>query len=101
MGALMRGHDWSTTPLGPPENWPQSLRTTVRLALTTRHPVFLLWGPELICLYNDAYSRTMGPERHPSALGRPGREVWDETWHIIGPQIDEVMSGRGATWHEN
>jgi PAS domain S-box-containing protein len=101
MGALMRGHDWSTTPLGAPENWPQSLRTTVRLALTTRHPVFLFWGPELICLYNDAYSRTMGPERHPSALGRPGREVWDETWHIIGPQIDEVMSGRGATWHEN
>src|SRR5690606_20552436 len=40
-------------------------------------------------------------ERHPVSLGRPGREVWDEIWDIIGPQIDQVMAGRGATWHVN
>ena len=101
MGALMRSHDWSTTPLGIPETWPQSLRTTVRLLLTTQHPMFIWWGPELIQFYNDAYRRTMGPERHPRALGQPGRECWAEIWDIIGPQIEHVLAGKGATWHED
>jgi len=101
MGALTRGHDWSKTPLGPPETWPQSLRVTVRLVLTSRHPMFIWWGPDLIQFYNDAYRETMGPERHPSALGARGRDCWDEIWDIIGPQIEYVMAGKGATWHED
>jgi hypothetical protein len=101
MGALTRGFDWSKTSLGSPETWPQSLRVTVRLVLTSRHPMFIWWGPELIQFYNDAYRETMGPERHPSALGARGRECWDEIWDIIGPQIDYVMAGKGATWHED
>jgi two-component sensor histidine kinase len=101
MGALTRGFDWSNSSLGPPETWPQSLRVTVRLVLTSRHPMFIWWGPELIQFYNDAYRETMGPERHPSALGAPGRACWDEIWDIIGPQIDYVMAGNGATWHED
>jgi hypothetical protein len=100
MGALTRGFDWSKTSLGSPEAWPQSLRVTVRLVLTSRHPMFIWWGPELIQFYNDAYRETMGPERHPSALGARGRECWDEIWDIIGPQIEYVMAGNGATWHE-
>jgi two-component sensor histidine kinase len=101
MGALTRGFDWSKTPLGSPETWPQSLRVTVRLVLTSRHPMFIWWGPELIQFYNDAYRETMGPERHPSALGARGRECWDEIWDIIGPQIDYVLAGNGATWNED
>ena len=101
MGALTRGFDWSKTSLGLPETWPQSLRVTVRLVLTSRHPMFIWWGPELIQFYNDAYRETMGPERHPSALGARGRECWDEIWDIIGPQIEYVMAGKGATWHED
>jgi signal transduction histidine kinase len=101
MGALIRAHDWSQTPLGTPENWPQSLRTAVRLMLNTRHPIYIWWGPGYICLYNDAYRQSIGSERHPSSLGKPGREVWDEIWDIIGPQIRQVMSGGGATWNEN
>ena len=101
MGALTRAYDWSATPLGEPGAWPQSLRTAVRIVLNTNHPMFIWWGPELIQFYNDAYRRTMGPERHPSALGQRGRECWVEIWHIIGPQIEQVMSGGGATWHEN
>lgn len=101
MGALTRAFDWSKTPLGRPDTWPQSLRVTVRLVLTTRHPMFIWWGPELIQFYNDAYRETMGPERHPSALGARGRECWAEIWDIIGPQIDYVMAGHGATWHED
>lgn len=101
MGALMRSHDWSATSLGPPENWPQSLRTSIRLLLSSRHPMFIWWGPDLIQFYNDAYRQTMGPERHPGALGQRGRECWAEIWDIIGPQIEEVMRGDGSTWHED
>ena len=101
MGDLTRAFDWSKTSLGPPDTWPQSLRVTVRLVLTSRHPMFIWWGPELIQFYNDSYRETMGPERHPSALGGRGRECWDEIWDIIGPQIDYVMAGHGATWHED
>src|SRR6201995_2074114 len=101
MGALTRAHDWSETPIGPPDTWPQSLRTAVRILLNTNHPMFIWWGPELIQFYNDAYRQTMGPERHPSALGQRGRDGWAEIWPIIGPQIEQVMSGGGATWHEN
>jgi PAS domain S-box-containing protein len=101
MGALIRTHDWSGTPLGPPENWPQPLRTAIRLLLNTGHPMYVWWGPDLLCFYNDAYRRSIGPERHPCSLGRPAREVWAEIWDIIGPQIEQVMSGGGATWQEN
>jgi PAS domain S-box-containing protein len=101
MGALTRAYDWSASPLGKPETWPQSLRTAVRILLNTNHPMFIWWGPELIQFYNDAYRQTMGPEGHPGALGQGGRECWTEIWDIIGPQIEQVMSGGGATWHEN
>lgn len=101
MGALMRIRDWRLSPIGPPESWPQPLKTAVRLILTTGHPMFIWWGPRLIQFYNDAYRQSIGPERHPSALGQEGRACWDEIWHIIGPQIEQVMSGRGSTWHEN
>ena len=101
MGALMRAHDWAATPVGPPGAWTQALRTTVRLLLTSRHPMFIFWGEAHTCFYNDACRLTMGPERHPSALGQPGRQVWDETWPIIGPQIEQVMGGGEATWHED
>ncbi len=101
MGERIRAFPWSEHPLGPPEAWPQALRTAVRLMLNTGHPMYIFWGPELFCFYNDAYSQSIGPERHPVSLGKPGREVWDEIWDIIGPQIDQVMSGGGATWHVN
>jgi|GEM_PF-57040 len=101
MGALMRAHDWSASSLGAPSQWPQSLRTAVRLMLNAGHPICLWWGAEGICLHNDAYGQSVGPERHPASLGRPAREVWDEIWPIIGPQISQVMEGHGGTWHEN
>lgn len=101
LGAIIRARDWSTTPLGPPETWPQPLKTAIRLLLSTGHPMLLWWGPDLIQFYNDAYSRSIGPERHPGAVGQPGRQCWEEVWPIIGPQIEQVMSGGEPTWHEN
>jgi two-component sensor histidine kinase len=101
MGQRTRDYDWARTPLGSPQAWPQSLKTAVRLVLTSRHPMFIWWGEELIQFYNDAYGQTMGPERHPSALGDRGRDCWAEIWPIIGPQIERVMAGEGSTWHED
>jgi PAS domain S-box-containing protein len=101
MGARMRSYDWSTHPLGCADSWPQALRTAIRVILTTGHPMYIWWGGELFCFYNDAFRQSIGPERHPSSLGQPGREVWEEIWPIIGPQIDQVMSGGRPTWNEN
>jgi hypothetical protein len=101
MAARMRTHDWSTSALGAPSTWPQSLRTAVRLLLNTKHPMYIFWGAQSACLYNDAYRQSIGPERHPGSLGQPGKQVWSEIWNIIGPQIETVMSGKDATWHEN
>jgi PAS domain S-box-containing protein len=101
MGRLIRAFDWSTTELGAPEAWPQALKTVIRVLLNSRHPMYIWWGPRLLCFYNDAYRRSIGPERHPGSLGQPGREVWAEIWTIIGPQIEQVMAGGPATWNEN
>jgi signal transduction histidine kinase len=101
MGERIRAHPWAHTVLGEPRCWPQGLRTAVRVLLMTQHPMFIFWGHEHTCLYNDAYRRSLGPEKDPSILGAPGRESWDEIWPIIGPQIEQVMRGEGATWHEN
>ncbi len=100
VGALMRDKDWSTTALGPPESWPQSLRIVVRIMLTSRYAMWIGWGPDLSFLYNDAYARmTLGP-KHPWALGRPASEVWAEIWTDIGPRIDQVLKSGQATWDE-
>lgn len=101
MGQLIRKHDWWATSIGPPDSWPQSLRSAVRLMLTTGHPIYVFWGAEGLCLYNDAYRPSLGPERHPASLGRPARQVWAEIWDAIGWQIDQVMRGGDATWNEN
>jgi PAS domain S-box-containing protein len=101
MGALMRAHDWSQHPLGPPEGWPQALRTSLRSMLNSRHQMCVFWGSKAFWFYNDAYRGTLTVERHPSSLGKPGRQVWAEIWDDIGAQIAQVMRGGSATWHEN
>src|SRR3984885_7857392 len=101
MGALMRAHDWKATSLGEPDTWPASLRTCVMLLLNAEQPMYIWWGPELLCFYNDAYRLLIGPERHPGSMGRPVREVWSEIWDVIGPQIDHVLAGHGSVSHEN
>ena len=101
VGELMRSHPWSGHPLGEPSTWPSTLKTTLRLVLTSNHPMLVFWGPELLQFYNDAASSSLGLERHPAALGKPARDWWAEAWHIVGPELEGVMAGRGATWHED
>ncbi|HEV2293106.1 MAG TPA: PAS domain-containing protein [Tepidisphaeraceae bacterium] len=88
--AQVRLKDWSPTPLGAREQWPQTLRTLVELILAHPLPMILLWGPDLIQIYNDGYARIAG-ERHPAGLGMPARDCWPELWHIAGPVLERVL----------
>jgi hypothetical protein len=91
MGARMRALDWSATALGPLEQWPQSLRTCVRVMLGSGYPMLICWGPAYKMLYNDAYAALIGT-RHPAALGCSKPEVLPEAWDYIGPRFDRVMT---------
>ena len=86
MGAMIRAFGWDASPLGPTPQWPQSLRTSVSTCLNCSFPILIWWGPDLIMIYNDAYSEILGA-KHPAALGRPGRTVWPEIWDTIGPML--------------
>jgi diguanylate cyclase (GGDEF)-like protein/PAS domain S-box-containing protein len=90
VGALMRAIDWSASPLGPPDTWPQSLVSTISICLNTRFPISVYWGPEFIVLYNDAWIPLEGA-RHPAALGRPFREVRADAWEILGPGLERAF----------
>ena len=99
MTALMRAHDWAASPLGPPDQWPPNLRIACRIALSSRFPMIVWWGPDLRFLYNDAYIPLLG-SKHP-ALDLPGAQVWPEIWHIIGPQLRSVLEEGEPTWSED
>ena len=101
MGARMRAFDWARTPVGPVATWPANLRALVRLLLDSRQPMLLWWGPALTQFYNDAYRASLGEDRHPAALGADGRAFWAEAWPVIGPEVEAVLAGGPATWHED
>ena len=100
IGKIIRLLDWSQTPIGPVESWPQSLKTAVDILLNSRFPMFIWWGCELTNIYNDAYTPMLGA-RHPQALGQSARCVWADVWPVVGPQVEVVMSEGRATWNES
>ena len=100
MGRRIRAARWDATALGPPGGWSTSLQTALALVLTSRFPMRLFWGPELVMLYNDAYSAIPG-DKHPACLGRPAAQVWPEIWDDIGPMLAGVVAGGPATWSED
>jgi PAS domain S-box-containing protein len=100
MGALMRGHDWAASPLGPPETWPSPLRSAVSIMLGSSFPTAIYWGPDLRLLYNDAWA-PIPAERHPWALGRPAAEVWSDIWDVVSPQFTRVLeTGEGFSTYD-
>ncbi|WP_254448455.1 PAS domain-containing sensor histidine kinase [Spirosoma rhododendri] len=102
MSTLIRQFDWAKTPIGELDQWPVSLRTVVRMTLTSRFPMLIFWGPALITFYNDAFRPSLGNEgKHPSSLGQPGHISWSETWPVIGPMIDTIMAGGESVWFED
>ncbi|SHH80381.1 hypothetical protein SAMN04488109_5528 [Chryseolinea serpens] len=102
LGECIRSTDWSLTPLGPPSGWPQSLRTTLSIILSSPFPMFLWWGPDLIQFYNDAYRPSLGTNgKHPHAVGQRGVECWPEIWTTIGPLIERVMKNGESFYFED
>lgn len=92
MGRLIRSIDWSDTPLGPIDTWPQSLRTTVSLVLSSNFPISMAWGPHHVQIYNDGYWPICGG-KHPGSMGQDFRECWASAWPVIGEAYDRALSG--------
>jgi PAS domain S-box-containing protein len=99
MASMMRDFDWASTDLGPPGSWPQSLKTVVRIVLTSRYAMWMAWGPNLRFFCNDAYLPTVGIKRD-WVLGSRSDKVWEEIWPDIGPRIERVLNTGEATWDE-
>lgn len=95
-GALIRAHDWSVTPLGSPEGWPQALKTLVGVALGSNQPMLIVWGAELTTLYNDGYAAMCGA-RHPRALGHPYSELWFDIWDQVEPILSRAYAGESTS----
>ncbi len=94
---LIATRDWTDTPVGPMDGWPPSLRTALSICLESRFPILIWWGPELVMLYNDAYSPLIG-SKHPAALGQRGADCFPEIWEIIGPMLAGVREQGMSTW---
>src|ERR1700728_4149298 len=91
MANLVRDYDWRSTPLGPIEAWSKELVTIVNLTLASSSPARTMWGSQLVLIYNDAYRPIPGP-RHPFALGKPARLVYGESWHVVGPLLENALA---------
>jgi signal transduction histidine kinase len=102
LGERMRAFDWSTSPVGPPAGWPQSLKTAVSICINSRYPIVLWWDkPAYTMFYNDGYIPILGVKKHPRWLGRSGREAWRDIWSTVGPMLDSVFETGEATWSED
>jgi signal transduction histidine kinase/CheY-like chemotaxis protein len=100
MGQLMRDYEWSKTSLGSPAKWPNSLKTCIRIMLTSRQPIWIGWGKDLIKFYNDPY-KDIVQGKHPAALGSPASVVWKDIWRDIEPMLKEVMENDRGTYVES
>ncbi|MEO5817154.1 MAG: PAS domain-containing protein, partial [Gemmatimonadaceae bacterium] len=96
MRAACREHDWSSTPLGPVATWSAAMRTAAATVLGSGFPMILLWGPDLIQIYNDGYAPLLAV-RHPGGLGQPTRECWPEVWYLNEPIYERVHAGETVT----
>ena len=92
--------DWAATSLGPVDGWSAALRNSVSVALNTRFPVTLFWGPEFVLVYNEAYVEMIA-DKHPLPWAVPRASVFPEAWDVIGPMMQGVLDGGGATWQED
>jgi PAS domain-containing protein len=100
MAECIREFAWERTSVGPMARWPESFLCAVNLMLESQFPTVLLWGPELVVMYNDAYQPLMA-EKHPGGLGRAAEDCWREAWHLIGPRFAAVMRRGERFYFEN
>jgi PAS domain S-box-containing protein len=98
-GQRMRAHDWAGTPLGAAGGWPQALRAAVNLMLNSPESMYLVWGPELMFLFNDAYRPILGP-RLDGALGRPLRAIWPDAWDAVRAPLEKALAGEASRFED-
>ncbi|GAB2554874.1 PAS domain-containing protein [Spirosoma aerophilum] len=102
MGQLIGQQDWTASPLGSPQQWPAGLRIALANLLHSAFPMFLLWGDDHTCFYNDAFRPSLGQNgKHPHIMGQPGQQAWPETWAFIGPLIEQVKRTGQPVWYED
>lgn len=102
MAGLIAEKNWNKTSLGPIDKWSETLKTAVAITLNTTFPKLLLWGPELICIYNDAYKLFLGTgAKHPRMLGLGAKEAWPENWNRMQELISEIHQGKTHSLIEN
>lgn len=102
MGKLIRAFDWKNSPLGSPGAWPTSLRTSVSTVLGSKFPMLLMWGDDLVQIYNDGYREILGDMgKHPKAMGQNAADCWAEVWSMIAPSIEDLKRGKEGTWNED
>jgi len=94
MARMVRGFDWASNPLGPPNAWPVELKTMVGFILASPFPKAIVWGPQLVTIYNDAFRPILGDK--PEALGRSFAEIWAEVWNEIGPIAERAFAGEST-----
>jgi signal transduction histidine kinase/CheY-like chemotaxis protein len=99
MAERVRTHDWAATSLGAVATWPEFLKAVVELTLTSSLPMVVLWGPDLVQIYNDEYRELMG-EKHPAGLGQPTHACWPEVWHVNEPIYERVRAGEAVTFED-
>ena len=99
-GSLIQSYNWANTPLGPIDTWSQSLKVALQILLSSRFPMQILWGPEYLQFYNDAYIPIAG-DKHPAGIGQRGADCWPEVWEVSGALLDQVMATGEATWSED
>ena len=94
IGELIRQFNWTATCIGDVAHWPVSLRITLSNILHTAFPMFLFWGEDFLCFYNEAFRPSLGVDGKHPAIGKKAITVWGEIWHIIGPLIQKVYVTR-------
>lgn len=98
MIAKVRAYDWRANPLGEPSGWSPELVATASFVLESGFPALLVWGPEMITIYNDAFRPILGDK--PESLGQPLDRVWAEIWTAIEPLVSRAYAGQ-ATFIED
>lgn len=99
---LIKNIDWENHSLGTPENWPENLKNTIATIVSSKFPMFLWWGDDLIQFYNDSYRPSFGNDgKHPKAMGQKGVECWEEIWYFIYPLITKVLSTGESIWYDD
>jgi signal transduction histidine kinase/DNA-binding response OmpR family regulator len=100
MRAAIDAYDWASTPLGPKASWPRALRTLLSMVLDTPFAMLIMWGDDLIQIYNQGYVPIFG-DKHPKSLGQPAAECWEHIWDEVGPLLRGVYERGEAVYFEN